>query len=116
QRGPDRARLRADRRTPRRARRERPPSGDRAGVSAAGAPDQIPLREPIDDFTAFGVRAFTTTRVAGDYGLGDGDPEASALARWQALHMELAAVAPRLASARQVHGTNILEHGAGWEG
>jgi hypothetical protein len=85
-------------------------------VTAGGVPAAIPSREPIDDFTAFGIRAFTTTRAAGDYGLGDADPDPAALARWQALHLELAPSAPRLASARQVHGTNILEHGQGWEG
>lgn len=76
-----------------------------------------PLREPVQDFTPFGVVAFTTTRAAGDFDLGDGDsPPAAALERWRALHLELAPCAPRLASARQVHGVRVLEHGDAWEG
>jgi YfiH family protein len=82
-------------------------------VSAA---KEIPPREPVPEFAAFGVEAFTTTRAAGDYGLGDDPPKEDALRRWRALQQSLAPTAPRLASARQVHGTNILEHGAGWDG
>jgi hypothetical protein len=79
--------------------------------------EPIPLREKVEPFAAIGVEAFTTTRAAGDYGLGDGDPPAAALARWHALQAELAEIAPRLASAKQVHGAKVLEHGAephGW--
>ena len=76
----------------------------------------IPEREPIEDFASFGVSAFTTTRTAGDFGLGEGEPPAEALSRWQALHVEFVAVAPRLASARQVHGVRILSHAATWNG
>ena len=76
----------------------------------------IAERQPVEEFRAIGVEAFTTTRAAGDYGLGDGDPPAAALAKWRALHESLLAIAPRLASARQVHGARILEHGAGWDG
>jgi YfiH family protein len=79
-------------------------------VSAA---NEIPPREPVPEFAALGVEAFTTTRVAGDYGLGDDLPKEDALERWRTLQRSLAPTAPRLASARQVHGTNILEHGAG---
>jgi purine-nucleoside/S-methyl-5'-thioadenosine phosphorylase / adenosine deaminase len=80
-------------------------------VSAA---KEIPPREPVPEFAAFGVEAFTTTRAAGDYGLGDDPPKEDALERWRALQQSLAPTAPRLASAQQVHGTNILEHGAGF--
>jgi polyphenol oxidase len=83
--------------------------------SSPGEP--IPLREKVEQFGSFGVEAFTTTRVAGDYGLGEGEPPAAAMARWQALALDLAAIAPTLASARQVHGVKILEHAArndGW--
>jgi YfiH family protein len=62
------------------------------------------------------VEAFTTTRAAGDYGLGDGEPPAGPLARWIAMQAEFAEIAPRLASARQVHGAKVLEHGAGEPG
>jgi hypothetical protein len=76
----------------------------------------IAPREPVEEFRALGVEAFTTTRSGGDYGLGDGDPPAAAVARWAALQASLGPVAPRLASARQVHGTRILEHDAEWYG
>jgi len=85
-------------------------------VTAASFPDPIPLREKVAQFASMGVEAFTTTRLAGDYGLGEGEPPADAVARWLALRDELAAVAPRVASARQVHGTNVLEHAAAGDG
>lgn len=78
----------------------------------------LPEREPIHDFASFGITAFTTTRAAGDYGLGDGaEPRPAALEQWEAMVRELAPIASRFASARQVHGTRILEHGdseTGW--
>jgi YfiH family protein len=77
----------------------------------------IPLREKVEAFASIGVEAFITTRAAGDYGLGEDVPPADAVARWNALHTEFAAIAPRLVSAKQIHGDNILEHGtgdAGW--
>jgi polyphenol oxidase len=80
------------------------------------AAEAVPLREPVREFGALGVEAFTTTRAAGDFGLGDGEPSPDAVARWQSLQLDLAPVAPRLASVRQVHGVRILEHGATWDG
>ena len=86
----------------------------------AAEPEQLPLREPIDDFAAFGISAFVTTRSAGDYGLAEPTPDKFALARWHALQHEFLAsapVVPRLGSARQVHGTTMKEHtdtGTGW--
>ncbi len=86
----------------------------------AAEPEQLPLREPIDDFIAFGISAFVTTRAAGDYGLVEPVPDTRALGRWQELHHELNASippVPMLASARQVHGTAMVEHAdctAGW--
>jgi YfiH family protein len=85
-------------------------------MTASSSPAGVPLREPVDDFTPFGVLAFTTTRAAGDFGLGDPEPPSDVLERWRALHVELRDAAPRLVSARQVHGTRILEHGDAWEG
>lgn len=78
--------------------------------------DPIPLREVIAPFAAIGIEAFTTTRLAGDFGLGDGDPPPAAIARWQALAADISGAAPRFASARQVHGTRVLEHAAGNDG
>jgi YfiH family protein len=85
-------------------------------VTAASSPEPIPLREKVEAFASIGVEAFTTTRVAGDYGLGEGEPPAEALARWMSLQQEFAGIAPRLASAKQIHGTRVLEHGAGEPG
>jgi YfiH family protein len=85
-------------------------------VTAASSPEPIPLREKVDAFASLGVEAFTTTRAAGDYGLGEGEPPTEATARWIALQQEFAEIAPRLASAKQVHGARILEHSAGSDG
>jgi purine-nucleoside/S-methyl-5'-thioadenosine phosphorylase / adenosine deaminase len=85
-------------------------------VTAASHPDPVPLREKVDAFASIGVEAFTTTRAAGDYGLGEGEPPAEAVARWHALRQELSGSAPKMASAKQVHGTKILEHAAGADG
>ncbi len=85
-------------------------------MTAASSPAPIPLREKVESFASIGVEAFITTRAAGDYGLGEGEPPADAVARWNALHAEFAAIAPRLVSARQIHGDRVLEHGAGEPG
>jgi YfiH family protein len=81
-------------------------------VSAA-----LPPHLAIPSLEAAGFLAFVTTRAAGTYGLPDAGEDAEASGRWESLHRSLLARgAPRLASARQVHGTRVLEHGAGWEG
>jgi polyphenol oxidase len=85
-------------------------------VTAASHPDPIPLREKVDAFASIGVEAFTTTRAAGDFGLGEGEPPAEAVARWHALQQEISSIAPHLASAKQIHGTRVLEHAVGAEG
>jgi YfiH family protein len=85
-------------------------------VTAASHPDPIPLREKVEAFASIGVEAFTTTRAAGDYGLGEREPPAEAVARWHALQQELGPLAPRVASAKQVHGTKVLEHASGADG
>jgi YfiH family protein len=87
-------------------------------VTAANSanPAPVPLREKVDAFASIGVEAFITTRAAGDYGLGEGEPPADAVERWNALHAEFAAIAPQLVSARQIHGDRVLEHGAGEAG
>jgi polyphenol oxidase len=72
--------------------------------------------EPIDDFAAFGIRAFTTTRAAGSFAtLGD-EPVGAVTARWTALQDDLARSGPRLATAAQVHGSRVVVHVPGWEG
>ena len=76
----------------------------------------IPPREVIGDFDALGVRAFTTTRAAGTFNTSADEPVAEVMGRWYALRDELAASAPRLATARQVHGNRIVAHAPSWEG
>lgn len=75
----------------------------------------LPARLEIATFDSWGIRAFTTTRAAGDFNLSGDVP--GARERWVALHASLAAIgAPRLASAVQVHGTRVLVHDAPWSG
>ena len=74
----------------------------------------LPAHLAVPTFERFGVRAFVTTRAAGDFNLGGDVP--GAVDRWHALHRALAeAGAPRLASATQVHGTRVLVHEHRWE-
>ncbi|MGA0920883.1 MAG: hypothetical protein ACO3SD_09245, partial [Gemmatimonadaceae bacterium] len=77
----------------------------------------LPPHHAIPGFDDLGLAVFVTTRAAGTFGFPEqGDaPEASA--RWEALQRTLAASgAPRLASAKQVHGTQVLRHEPRWEG
>lgn len=83
-------------------------------MSAAALPANI----EIAAFERFGVHAFVTTRSAGDFGFPpDGDASVDVVSRWQELQRALTARgAPRLASAKQVHGTRVLVHQESWEG
>jgi YfiH family protein len=74
------------------------------------------VREVVDDFASFGIRAFTTTRAAGTYGMNGPEPVSEVMPRWYALVDELHPVAPRFATARQVHGARVVVHSADWEG
>ena len=74
------------------------------------------VREVVDDFASFGIRAFTTTRAAGTYGTNGPEPVSEVMARWYALVDELHPAAPRFATARQVHGARVVVHSADWEG
>ena len=73
-------------------------------------------REVISDFDSWGIRAFTTTRDAGSFGLAGDDPVNEVMSRWTAVQHEIADAARRLASIRQVHGTRVVVHTGGWEG
>jgi YfiH family protein len=73
-------------------------------------------REVVDDFASFGIRAFTTTRAAGTYGMNGPEPVSDVMARWYALVDEVRPVAPRFATARQVHGTRVVVHSSDCEG
>jgi len=78
------------------------------------SPEQV---EVVDDFTPFGVHAFTTTRSVGNFGTQSSEPVAQVMARWDALRATAAAHGVRrLATAAQVHGAHVLVHAAGWEG
>lgn len=72
--------------------------------------------EVLDDFAALGVRAFTTSRHAGTFGLSGADPVGEVMARWRSLRDALGPAGSRVASATQVHGARVVEHGRGWEG
>lgn len=69
----------------------------------------LPPRLEIPELERFGVRAFITTREAGDFNLA-GDVNGAA-DRWLTVHQGLAAQGtPFLASATQVHGTSVVVH------
>lgn len=73
--------------------------------------------EVVDDFAAFGVQAFTTTRQAGSFSAASDEPVRDVLGRWDALREMVAADGVmRLASMRQVHGSEIVVHVPGWRG
>ena len=73
-------------------------------------------REVVDDFASFGIRAFTTTRSTGTYGMNGPEPVSEVMARWYALVDEVHPIAPRFATARQVHGARVIVHSSDWEG
>ena len=92
-------------------------SGEARSGGGGAAPAAPALYEPIDDFAAFGVRAFTTTRAAGSFSMHGDDPVSAVTARWAALREEIGrGGARRLATAGQVHGASVVAHSAGWEG
>ena len=72
--------------------------------------------ESVPEFESLGIRAFTTTRAAGSFGVGSDEPVRDVMARWDRLRAELAPSGPRLATAHQVHGDRVIAHGVGWEG
>lgn len=69
--------------------------------------------EVVGDFAEFGIRAFTTSRATGTFGVNSTEPVNQVMGRWYALRRELGA---RMASASQVHGNNVLVHHPGWDG
>jgi YfiH family protein len=81
-----------------------------------GAVKGLPPHEPVEELDVLGVRAFTTMRAAGTYGTSGTDPVGVVMDRWWTLVEALRPEAPRLATARQVHGTRLVAHGDGWEG
>jgi YfiH family protein len=77
-------------------------------------PQQV---EIVDDFTQFGVHAFTTTRQVGSFGTKSSEQVRDVMGRWDALRATMSAIGVRrLATAAQVHGTSVRLHVPGWEG
>ena len=72
--------------------------------------------ETVDEFAPFGVRAFTTTRASGSFGLASEEPAVQVMRRWRQLREELRPGGARLASAAQVHGTRLIVHHSQWDG
>ena len=72
--------------------------------------------EVVDAFAPFGVRAFTTGRSAGSFSTATAEPVRDVMARWETLRAELRTGGPRLATARQVHGSRVVVHAADWAG
>ena len=72
--------------------------------------------ESVDSFADFGVLAFTTGRPAGSFGTGTDEPVREVMARWSTLRAVIDGSSARLATATQVHGTTIIEHGGHWRG
>ena len=71
----------------------------------------------MDDFTTFGVHAFTTTRAVGSFGTSSDEPVRDVMGRWDALRATTGARGvQRLATAAQVHDARVLVHAPGWEG
>lgn len=72
---------------------------------------------PVDDFADWGIVACTTTRQAGTFGADAEEPMATVLARWGAIVGDaVARGVAAFATAHQVHGAAIHEHGPGWRG
>jgi hypothetical protein len=65
----------------------------------------------LEAFADWGVGALVTTRAAGSFGTASDEPARAVLGRWDALlgHLAAAGVA-RLATARQVHGAELISH------
>jgi len=76
----------------------------------------IAQSEPVPELDAFGIRAFTTTRATGTFGVQGQEPVHDVMGRWSELRHELRSGGPRLATASQVHGARVLIHEPVWEG
>jgi YfiH family protein len=72
--------------------------------------------EVVESFADLGVLAFTTGRATGSFGTGTDEPVRDVMARWSALRALVGGHRARLATATQVHGTAIVEHGGDWRG
>jgi YfiH family protein len=78
--------------------------------------DVLEGAEVVEEFAQWGITAFTTGRLAGSFGMQTAEPVREVTARWTALRGLLGGAAARLATAFQVHGDRIIQHGGEWEG
>ena len=83
-----------------------------AGTATSTASD----RETVQEFEELGIVAFTTTRTAGTFGSAGSEPVSEVLERWGSMRRALGDPAPRLATASQVHGADVVVHAGGWRG
>ena len=71
----------------------------------------------FDWFAEWGMAAFVTTRAAGSFASAGPTSIGDVLARWATLQQFAAGGDDgRLATARQVHGANLLVHDGAWQG
>src|SRR5437763_153484 len=77
--------------------------------------DLIPS-EAVPDISDLGIVGFTTTRDAGSFGIQTDEPVRAVMGRWETLRDVLSRHGPRLATAKQVHGTQVLVHALCWTG
>jgi YfiH family protein len=70
--------------------------------------------EPVSELAPLGVRACTTTRAVGSFGMLSDEPVREVMRRWSALREELPVA--RFATASQVHGANVVLHDGAWTG
>ncbi len=71
----------------------------------------------VEPLAALGLVAFTTTRVAGSFGLQSEEPVRVVMERWSGLLAACRTLgAPALASAGQVHGAALARHAGTWRG
>jgi YfiH family protein len=90
-----------------------------AAASGTGQGDALDVREGgevVESFAALGILAFTTGRAPGSFGMQTGEPVRDVTERWGRLRALLGGPAARLATAFQVHGNTVLEHGGDWQG
>ncbi|GJG87579.1 laccase domain protein [Gemmatimonadetes bacterium T265] len=83
--------------------------------SAPAGPDDAYLA--FDVFAEWGIHAIVTTRAAGSFASVGDAPIGAVLDRWGTLQRYAAGGENgRLATARQVHGADLLEHDGTWRG
>jgi hypothetical protein len=72
--------------------------------------------ESVPEWAQFGIRAFTTTRATGSFGLLSAEASRDVMDRWSTLRGELRTGGSRFATGGQIHGAHVVVHGPGWGG